>query len=232
MSIEKIQDKIVELCQSYWEENERVLLLSNLGESLEKDEITLIKGGGLNLHQFIANNLSSKVTIQRQRAGSPKIGIMPIDVKPPDDIDEIFQPSKPSISSRPFLSFQSDIWHAFISSIPEGQKRWLILDDPIKFIDQLEPPSSEHAVHEIDKTDLNQTEPPGKEFALSIKKWAEDKNIPLDRMTRERYLAKSNYSIHGLNLLDELFKKLNSNELSRISMPLDIVEKLYGIKSK
>jgi hypothetical protein len=185
---------------------------------------------GASLRQFIEAHLKDRVSILRQRPGSSIIGIVPAEAEKLDIGKNVFQAPEHSSSTPQYLGFKTNVWHAFESQIPEGQKRWLILGDKAEIVDQAEPPSSDKTAYEIDNSEFDIRNKSGKELALAIKEWAEDKDVPLNQITRNRSLKKNIYFDQNSNLLDELFRRLDATDLSRISMPLDIVEKLRGTK--
>lgn len=240
--LSKLGDAIVSIVNDGFRRTSRVGLLSNLGQDLRKagiDYTALLEKR--RLAEYIRSDLSDRVVLVSIPGKEKAIGIHPIGV----DVGTAAPATAPNASStadqttssvpapatlqqRPPL-IHSQVWFAFSHFLAENERRILRLrpepvyqDVPASTVEngsgfpidrELIVPVGSLAKHERDAL-----------IYENIVKWASGIPVPLDELVVRK--AERSERADRRNLLDELLRALGHAELSRVSMPLDVIKTL------
>ncbi|MGF7211586.1 hypothetical protein GGE65_006203 [Skermanella aerolata] len=245
-TIDSVKEKIVNRCNSHWSENKRVYLLARIGIDLH-GEVDFIKTTlGMKLVDFVRNEMRDVVNLASPNKASPIYGIFPKHVSiPSSELPYFFEQPKKIESVR----FNSRVWAAFTRSIPNGCHRIFFIDT-LHFEDSLVAVQSSDNIMEIpsDLVVSEETENRAEAVAKNIVKWATDSRITLDSLLVSRsgklnYTSQAPYEVDrpssykksfrqdDASLLARLIQSLDHKEMSRVSLPLDIVQKLMETKA-
>lgn len=219
-----IDDRIVELVQECWREHQMPLLLSRLGTQEEGRiaEVARQQSGGL--ADYLRTKLSDRIRVIQHSTKSMVIGAIPSHVSTDigDDFDAVLERTYSSAESS-FLRFRPAFWTAFRKPLSGENRRYISLKEPIHFLDT---PSMEQLEDyaEIQQHYIVDFDADAPEVLRSLKKWLEDTDLDVALFALTR---KAEGSRHPYNdLLDRLLCALDPHDLKRISMPLDVIEKL------
>lgn len=160
-----------------------------------------------------------------QHSANPTItGVVPAGVAPDTDeeTDALLEKTRqhpPATTPR----FHPAFWAAFRKPLDESSRRYISVGTPIQFQESSgkNPPDGflEVTQNYISNSTMNDDQ-----TLRNAEKWLEE-----NQLQRNVYLinSESKYDFgHPRNLLDRLLFSLEPKELSRISMPLDIILKL------
>lgn len=232
--IGKLGDAIVSIVAEKFERTRRVILLSNLGQDLVKagiDYKAILDQR--KLAEFIRSELSHRVTLIPIPGKDKVVGIHPagIDLSSQDDpfgLDRLeFVQSAGTVSNQEKrLLLHSQVWFAFSHFLADGHVRVLELQPEPIYRDILETSSIPETGYRIDRgliVPVGSLAKPDRDARIyeNVAKWAAGARIPLDGL-----LAKKVERAERRNLLDELLRALSHAELSRITLPLDLVKTL------
>ena len=219
-----IDKRIVELVQQCWREHQVPLLLSRLGtqEDGQIAEVARQQAGGL--ADYLRAELSDHVRVIKHSRKSMVVGAIPSHVA--TDIGGNFDPMLEktySSSESPFLYFRPAFWTAFRKPLSGDDRRYVSLKEPIHFSDT---PSTEQPEEyaEIQRPYIMDFDADTSEVLGSLKKWVADNDLDLALFASTRKTEGGR--LPSNNLLDRLLSALNPDDLKRLSLPLDVVDKL------
>lgn len=232
--LKKLGDAITTIVTEKFNKTRRVILLSNLGQDLLKvgiDYKPIL--GQRKLAEFIGSDLLDRVTLVPVPGKDKVVSIYPagIDLAAEDDPfginlirRELIAENENNHEKRPLL--HSQVWFAFSHFLAEGQIRVLELQPEPIYRDIPETQGDLGAGHQVGReliVPVGSLAKPDRDARIfeNIAKWAEGARIPLDGL-----LAKKAERAERRNLLDELLRSLTHAELTRITMPLDIIKAL------
>jgi hypothetical protein len=219
---EKLRSFIQNTVSLYWEKNKSAYLLSALGVHLRRElpaeSGTLEKG----LRRFLLD--WPIVQIVDHPIVKEKIGVVPLYVRLPDNTADIF-PETSSVSAiAPRFRFLPEFWRAFHT--PIDGRRYVVLpvgNDPVRIIETQN--GSGIAGKEIlsrdlaEWTDITPHSERIKLISEKIQSWL-DRN-GLDKSTFVATPTRTQVSF-ALAL-----ESLSADDQARISIPLDIVMKIF-----
>jgi hypothetical protein len=211
----------------------RVVLLSYLGQALSKRGLDFRQIlGEQKLAEFIKERLGDQIRIVPTPAGRLVLAAVPIEVVLENEIDPFgLSRRAPAEGGHSFATQQKrellvrDAWFAFSHSLESGKARVLRLEPHIEYQDY-DPNSG-------DKPQGYDVPPDmivplgsfskGKRDELiyeNVRAWAAQNDVPF------RALIETHASGARRNSLDVILSSLSDSDLSRITMPLDLVAKL------
>ncbi len=230
----RLEDAIVTIVTEEFERTKRVVLLSNLGQDL-------LKGGvdyrpildKRRLADFIRTELVDRVTLVPFPNKEKVVGIHPAHV----DLAEWENPFGPPPAAKPPVAKAEDdgdkravlhrqVWFAFSHFLADGQMRILELQPEPVYRDVPEDAKPAEEAYRISRDLIVPVGSMAKSdrdarIYENITAWARDARIPLAGL-----LAQREERGERRNLLDEMLRTLGPSELSRMSLPLDIVKTL------
>jgi hypothetical protein len=221
-----------DLVDSYWNSNRAALLLADLGTKIRREHPEYVGSLTEGLNKYIVRTGVAKAV--RHPTLDQKVGLVPIDLPLPEDLSELFRPrSKPK---HPKLL--RDFWIAFQSPVRETRFVVIKKDNRIEVRDSFSRSEGEDA-HEILKSDVVTSfypTPQDKTKATweKIESWIKREGLDLSLfeeasqpMSSHSHSPRAEQAVHSGNWL-QVFSRLDQQDLSRISIPLDIVAKLLS----
>ena len=228
VSKEDLSQKIIQITEQYWAKNNAPILLSKLGPEIKSDGFDLkTMISPLSLSQFIEFSCGEKIKIVRHPRQSAKIGIIPVSVDLPDvaeNFDAFFDSNSQGL---PEIVYQAPVWAGFVKFKHTNIKRYLDLNkNQVNTLEQTEPITSSD-IFEIDSSDIleNYDNSPAMKSAVhkKIQNWCDRNDIEISRLsTNALYSGRTK----DTSLLENIFSSLTKEEMSRINIPLDIIQKL------
>ncbi len=221
-----------------WAKNHKAVLLAALGE---RDEGVIAQGARdlkISLRRFIDAELNDEVKIIQHSRNKAVIAAIPAASAPEDQqqIDEALDQLFGAAASRS-IWVTPQLWSAFRSLPAAGSKRYAVLSGVSPAI--LDLPSEEKSPDESFEIEEHWISDAlscasDTEKYQAIKNWADDAGIDLERFALPREKGdRSSLPTRGrrLTLLELLLSTLKEDELRRIDIPLDLVERLHNVKS-
>ena len=222
---EDLDNRITDLVEQHWQENQTPLLLSRLGSHCGGEIAQLVKTRGRGLGNYLRHQLEGRVQVIQHSANPTITGVVPAGATPNTDeeIDALLEKTRHgSSSSAP--RFHPAFWAAFRKPLDESNRRYLSVDAPIRFQESSgkNPPDR---FREVPQNYISDSTMDDDQILQNAEKWLKD-----NELQRNIYLinsqSKSDFG-HPRNLLDRLLFSLEPKELNRVSMPLDIILKLW-----
>ena len=219
-----INARIVELVQECWREHQMPLLLSRLGtqEDGRIAEIARQQAGGL--ADYIRFRLSDRIRVVQHSAKPMVIAAIPSAVAA--DMDGTYDPILEKTFSRTessILRFHPAIWAAFRKPLVEGNKRYIKIHPPFHFVDTsstVQPKG--HA--ELEPRHILSPAAESAEIVQSLQAWLEENGLEASSFVST--VKPQSARLPSDDLLGRLLHALDPDDLRRVSMPLDVVEKL------
>ena len=165
-----------------------------------------------------------------------KIGAVPLSVSLPDDIKELFSSQKQASFPQSRNVYVQHFWDAFIRPI-EGIPRYVVIDESegVMICEASEASESDEA-YEITPQDLTTRLPDGSiadkvnATHAAISNWLEKHSLEPGPFLQPRRQKQDVLDDGRLVRFISAFDELSHEDLSRISIPLDILVKLNSKK--
>ena len=215
---------IVDLVRKCWEKHRRPLLLSRLGGEGDGRIGRLAKQEAGSLGAYLRRRLADQVRVIHHSAKPTVAGAIPADVEIPvhTDFDMLLdQTQGRAVEAAP--RYHPALWSAFRKPLDESNGRYMSVQPPLRFQD-VSPEDRPDGFAEITREYITGLEVEEKEVQQKIQDW-----LAANGLDSEPFLLKSKATVVRLpsdDLLSRLLLALESDELERISMPLDVVLKL------
>ena len=236
MESKEIESKIKELIEkrvsSHWESTQSVCYLSMIGlyvnAEIPRDRVAFPMG----LREFLRQN--PVVQVVEFPGVEQKIGAVPLSVTLPSDVRELFsRPNHPPVLKRQRPAYVQEFWDAFLRPM-KGDSRYVLLDDAgrVSVCDKLPEKEGGARVYEITRQDLTDslpTEPIAIKVEAThsaIDSWLEGQSLEPGLFARPRRDRRGIVVGNRLASLIGAFDGLPDEDLSRMSIPLDILIKL------
>ena len=221
---EDLDNQIIRLVREWWDEHQTPLLLSRLGNQDSGEIARQTKEQAGSLGAYLHRRLSEHVQIIQHSTKSPLIGALPADVDTSviGDVDVLLGQTR---SQTPHTNqrFHPAFWAAFRKPLIELKRRYMSVHTPLQFQDVL-PDNQPEGFVEVDPKYVIGTEAEVAEVQQTIQRWLADNGIAATTFLTTRPPATA--QLPSDDLLGRLLLALESDDLKRLSMPLDIVDKL------
>ncbi|MDA5092484.1 hypothetical protein O2N63_00070 [Aliiroseovarius sp. KMU-50] len=224
---------IEEIVQQHWDEHGSACYLSNLGFRLKNElpESAAVLHDGL--HEYLRRNPIVKV-VQHPNIHQ-KIGAVPLSITVPDHVENLFAPKGKLAEPNRNVSYRQEFWDAFIKPI-DGIVRIVCIGDhgEVEISDE-QVAKMEGNCYKIFPDDLTKEmrgSPISERVAAThqaIELWLEKHLLGQEAFSVLKRPSSPRGTGHLQNLLN-VFDGLSDEELSRISIPLDILVKLNSKK--
>lgn len=230
----RLGDAIAAIVGEEFGTTQRVVLLSNLGQNLKKAGVDYQRIlDGRRLAEFIRTALSDRVTVVPVPGKDKAFGAHPAGV----DLDTKQNPfgSPPIAASnvvatesasdkRPLLN--SQVWFAFSHFLADGRIRMLEIQPEPLYRDVPNDAGVPDGAYVIDRELIVPVGSMAKadrdaRIYENIERWAKEARVQLDAL-----LARKAERTERRNLLDEVIRALGPADLSRVTLPLDVVKTL------
>ena len=218
-----LDERLVEWVNQWWAEHGKPLLLSQLGGYYDGNLSAAIKGKARNLATYIETRLSDRVRIIRHEERPQVVGAVPADT----DVARLGGATtlleqtgnRPSGSVR----FHRAFWAAFRQPLDESNRRYISLTAPVHFQDVPNGEPQPENSTEIDGAYIVDTEDEV-EVLGKIDQWLSAHG--LDSAVFAVSKEQKSKPLPDNDLLGRLLGALDPDQLARINMPLDVVDRL------
>ncbi len=213
--------EITELVTKHWNDHNAPILLSQLGQG----EIgSRAKKEAGSLIAFVQTRMAGKLHVIRHSAVAQVVGVLPAEVAiEPGSEDALLDRTRSN--ARPEEQrFHPAFWAAFLKPLDSSAKRFL-WRDPTRFRDVVGEgavPDRDQAIEIHRKYIIEDAEPEA--VRARIQQWQEANDTEV-----APFLARPGKRDEGLpadDILGRMLEVLEVEDLRRLSMPMDIVNKL------
>lgn len=234
---ERTKKFVVNAVQDFWDQHQKVCMLSKLGYDLKNSIPDSKKVIGEGLRDYLRQN--SLVNVVQFPNVDQKIGAVPLSIDVPDDPTELFKTKYDAEVAPKKPIFEQQFWNGFIRRIDNDKVRVVTpndigtvhIEDIVAVGFTTEPGS--YIIEEKDLSPVDLAKSDTEKAATTHEKitsW-----LVLNRLSHEPFLKKTNYANSKdrndrLSLLLGAFKGLPDSDLARIKIPLDILSKLASSK--
>ncbi|MDE0114201.1 MAG: hypothetical protein OXI87_11345 [Albidovulum sp.] len=219
--LSKLDQQIVELVSEHWENNQRPLLLSQLGTHGDGKIASATKKHAGNLSSYLRGRLANEVSVLQHSSIKAMIGVVPSSITISDDsVDALFVPATKVASGVYHFAFL----FAFQKPLQNSKRRFICSTGSPRFFDLEQDKELGEGFIEITPkyiTNSNSDDVGAREMA---EKWIADNKLQADRF----HWSKKTISVEfpDNDLLSRLLQSIGTEDLRRVSLPLDIVHKL------
>lgn len=237
----EIKEIIVQVCSDHWQDSGRALLLSQLGVTLGRDKkLDLTTAlNGRKLLQFIRDELGNDLRVVEDPSNKGIWGLVPKNNELSNDLRPYFERKKQRAYSDKSRGprFDRRLWMSFTKPLDKGRTRLIKLGSEVTFLDVDEKTGDVSDALQIG-TDwivarTNEFDPDRyQKIRAQIENWASENKIDIFRLLQRSRQKVSNQpiskgaAISGDTALHTLLGLIESDDLRRISAPLDVVARL------
>lgn len=221
----------------HWQKNQSAFMLSTLGVLLRENsfDISTITAGK-RLADFVEEQLP-ELKVVKFSESAQKIGVVPANVVFDDNYDKFFiKVEKPIRNAKKPPDIPNVLWFAFTRPLASDFSRYVFSKPKLSYKDVAE--QQESKIVDGSKVDKDLIHPEFESDARvrnqlikNIRGWMEVNNliIPLsipglDKKETKIFPVKSTDS-----LLHKIISSLSNDELSRTTLPLDVVARLLNV---
>ena len=218
---EDLDSRIVDLIRQHWEKEKKPLLLSQLGSRDSGDVAKRAKSMMGSLGVYLRVRLSASVRVLQHSTKPVVVGAIPSDVDvPASDVDRLLgQGSEPGKGVR---RYYAAFWAAFRKPLDPSERRYLHVDLPCHFRDSGDEAVAGPGYTEIERSFITDQGADDTKIEESIREWLESKGMEAQAF----YQSRDGTTLPQDDLLGRLVTALDADDLKRMTVPLDIVQKL------
>lgn len=216
----ELENRVVEVVEEHWQEHGKPLLLSQLGNG-EVGRRAKAEAGGL--ASFIETRLRDRVRLIQHEDARQLIGAIPWSVDIGSGSDSVLWERSRNAAEGSDQWFAPAFWAAFRKPLAIGYSRWVRSERPVRFEDVREGFEAAQGFVEVDRSYIADPDGDVGDVITNINAWREDKGVQLDAFLRTPEKESGSGSD---GLLGQLLDSLNLDEMKRVTMPLDVVDKL------
>lgn len=212
----ELDRRIVDSVCRYWAEERKPLLLSQLGG--HGDIGARVKSVASGLEAYLRHRLADRVTVIRHSANPAVVAAIPTDAAPEGNCDSLLEKTVGRATGVGEPRFAPALWAAFRMPLDAAKNRYMSVARPIRFVDAA-PEDCPAGEVEIRREYISDAP----DMVERIDRWLEENNLD-----RAPFLL---HDRHGGQLppndvLGRFLMALDPGDLERISIPLDIVNRL------
>jgi hypothetical protein len=231
--------------RSWWGRRGTAFPMARTGPVLKSVGIDYVQAlNGRKLRDAITADGASRLRLIQNPASPLSWAILPADVSPEGDLTKLFSKSSVHTESVPaehvsavaptpthFVRFKKGVWTAFAHPFPGGKRRFVSSQDFLGYVDVSPdemPPSQGIEITEADVPQPDLLVPPNRdsEIIKAITAWSVKKSIPIALIKQDESRAMSAVGSGSRRLKLDL-SDLSTEELKRISIPLDLIAKIH-----
>ena len=224
-----LDHRIVSLVQQCWEEHRIPLLLSRLGGQDNGRIARLAKQQAGGLGAYLRRQLDDRVRVIQHSTKPSVIGAIPaeeMEAGANGNFDALLErtqghPSQPAVEAAP--RYHPAFWAAFRKPLDESKGRYMSVRAPLRFLDTIPEDRPDDFV-EIKREYVVGPDDEVAEVQKRARDW-----LAANHLDPTFFLSKrkaGDVRLPSDDLLGRLLLALEPDELERMSMPLDIVNKL------
>lgn len=248
-----LSSEIVSIVSAAWEKNNSPIVLAKVGTVLSSNAKDELEDAGRKLKPYILTQMTDRI----RYIGSPKYGDFVAPLIPSENLsdDELIQRYENSRTVTESISsgtrFKSDIWNGFTIS-PKAGRRYICFNEQnepkLKY--QSEIFGETRDCYEIMDSDLAFDDQGNRvsfqrvgelilewahRNAIEVHKLYPTRESPIDRTELRKAVNQEKQTSKEMLVVDSLISVMNmlsKEELSRVSIPADIVVKLVSFARK
>ena len=228
MEPNELNERIVEIVEQHWDDQQMPLLLSRLGGHDRGEIARLARQHANSLGAYLRQELGDRLQVIKHSERPVLIGVLPLEAESQADVDGWLESAQgKSASGAP--RYHPAFWAAFRKPLDEMKSRFISVTPPIRFQDAY-PEDAPAAFVEIGPEYIADSEMDAGEVLQNAQDWLEENNLQstafLALSSGEDRRERRGQAQVADNLLDRLIDALDPSELKRVSMSLDVVVKL------
>ena len=219
-----LDSQIVELVHRCWDEHHIPLLLSRLGGERNGDIARQAKEQAGSLGAYLRKRLADHVRVVQHSIRPTVIGAIPSDVVAGEsgDFDTLLEQTR-GHAMQTAQRFRPAFWAGFRKPLPESSRRYMSVQAPVHFRDVLGDDRPDGFI-EVQREYVVGPDTETTEVQHKIEAWLADNGLEPTPFLMTRPAETAQLPSH--DLLGRLLVALDHDDLKRLSMPLDIVNKL------
>ena len=221
---EELTIRLIHLVRQRWNHKRLPVLLSQLGIQGGTELSVAKKRLGMTVKQYVSTQLSSDLQVIQDPNRTQLIGALPksVDVESEGGVENLLKRTQQSSTST-VPRYSAALWAAFRMPLEDNKFRYITDQEPIKFRDSTR--TDESFGQEVGREYILGTDAEPHQVAKRIHDWFEDNEIDPNVYERNSR-SHETQSLEPRNLLDCLLASLDSGELKRVIIPLDVIRKL------
>ena len=222
--LSNLDSRIIELVRQYWDEHRTPLLLSRLGGEYNGDIAREAKEQAGGLGVYLRQRLPDHVRVVQHSTTHALIGAIPSDADTGEsgNFDTLLNQTRDH-AIQTAQRFQPAFWAGFRKPLHESSRRYMSVQAPVHFRDVLGD-NQPDGLTEIQREYVVGPDAETTEVQQKIEEWLEDNGLEPTSFLMTRTTETVQLPSH--DLLGRLLLALDPDDLKRLSMPLDIVNKL------
>ena len=219
-----LDSRIVELVRQCWDEHSTPLLLSRLGGEYNGDIAREAKEQAGSLGVYLRQRLADHVRVVQHSTRHTVIGAIPSDVDAGGggNFDMLLDRAR-GHAKQTAQRFHPAFWAGFRKPLHESSRRYMSAQAPVYFRDVLGDNQPE-GFTEIQRKYVVGPDADPTEVQQEIEVWLAENGLEATPFLMTRPAETAQLPSH--DLLGRLLLALDPDDLKRLSMPLDIVNKL------
>lgn len=222
---------VARVVRAHFDETQgRGLLLAKVSGVLQAEGIDLPEVlGGRRLKAVLEAEATDSVSLVQHPLQPLVWALLPASESLPANLLDIFPPAKPvSGPAQRLPSFEPGFWSAFVKPLSEDHRRTISTDQrPTVFVDHPASSTEINEAFEVDRSDIIPADLSGIQKVEAVRskasQWATRKGLLIESFYVNR--AKSSPKLSDSWV--ERLLRLDDNDLARISIPLDIVKRIF-----
>ena len=220
-SNEDLHQRIVRSVHHCWDHQKVPALLSWLGNQNGAELSRVTRERGMTAKQYLIASLSDQVRVIQHQTKKELVGVLPIavDVSSEGGADNLLERTRKSETAT-IPRFHPAFWAAFRKPLEESKRRYLTDTEPVRFRDVSF--DDERLGIEIGGEYIVGIDADPSQVQQKIQAWCENSEVDAKIYLMTNQVG----SEEPRDLLDRLLDSLESSELERVTMPLDVILKL------
>jgi hypothetical protein len=231
-----VRDFLVQAVTAHWNRYRSALLFSTIGTYLIKkgfDTAALFQGR--KLIDIISSEFSTEIKVVRSSLSAEKIGLIPKDEYEEGKDDEYFKKQdKPHVRLKKPSFIPNVIWLAFSRPLAEGYARYISTEQKLSYRDIKDKNGAESKIAgiKINKDliiiDADNDQTKHDELIKNVEQWILENlsEVRKEGLAERPISTSASLSLGKDSVLHRMIASLTTEDLARISLPMDIVEKL------
>ncbi len=219
-----IDGQIIDEVEKWWKEHQSPLLLSLLGSFIDREKLDRAKSENTTLGNYIAHHLLDRVRVIYHSSKPSVAVVIPKEIE--EDEGSLFERIPKAMHDRASAGprFHPALWAAFRVPLDEPMARYISTKKPIRFFDAPFGESQPDHYREIGRKFVGTPDSTPDEMRKRVGQWLDE-----NKLDATLFLAdpkEKPTSFPSKDLLSHLLLSLDSDDLRRMSIPMDIVKKL------
>ena len=219
-----LDTRIVSLVRQCWDEHRVPLLLSRLGGEYSGNIAREAKEQAGSLGAYLHRRLADRVRVVQHSTKPALIGAIPLDADTggSGNFDSLLEQTRGQ-TMQAVRRFLPAFWAGFRKPLHESSRRYMSVHAPVHFRDDLGDNQPDGYI-EIQSEHVVGPDAETTEVQQEIEAWLANNGLEPTSFLVTRTAESTQLPSH--DLLGRLLIALDSDDLKRLSMPLDIVNKL------